>query len=121
MQYCYFWNLVSLKKLIIILFSAIQIQAEDITFNCQNLNNFEDVNKLIIKYKDKHLLFKKNIYLFNSYKEKKIFAQRRNILLNSFLEFDEETYLLKEVNSWLYRITKDDYICRKSDSNNGYK
>lgn len=121
MQCCYFWNLVSLKKLIIILFSVLQIQADEITFECQNLNNIEDVNKLIIKHKDKHLLFKKNIYLFNSYKEKKIFTQRRTILLNSFLEFDEETYLLTEVNSWLYKVTKDDYICRKSDSNNGYK
>ncbi len=71
MQCCYFWNLVSLKKLIIILFSVLQIQADEITFECQNLNNIEDVNKLIIKHKDKHLLFKKNIYLFNSYKEKK--------------------------------------------------
>ena len=44
-------------------FSAIQIQAEDITFNCQNLNNFEDVNKLIIKYKDKHLYLKKYIFI----------------------------------------------------------
>jgi len=121
LQCCYFWNLVSLKKLIIILFSAIQIQTEDIMFDCQNLNNFEDVNKLTIKYKDKHLLFKKNIYLFNSFSENEIFAQRRTILLNSFLEFDEETYLLTEVNSWLYRVTKDDYICKKRDSSKGYK
>lgn len=112
MQCCYFWNLVSLKKLIIFLFLTLQIQGKDLTFECQNLNNVEDINRLIIKYKNKHFVFKENIYLFNSYKEKKIFAQRRTIISNSFLEFDEKNYLLKEVNSWLYKVTKDDYICK---------
>ena len=29
--------------------------------------------------------------------------------------------MLTEVNSWLYKVTKDDYICKKSDSSKGYK
>ncbi len=85
------------------------------------MSNDEDKQKLIIKYKNKQFLFKENIYLFNSYKENEIFAQRRTILLNSFLEFNEKSNLLTEVNSWLYKVTKDDYICKKRDSNKGYK
>ena len=85
------------------------------------MSNDEDKQKLIIKYKNKQFLFKENIYLFNSYTEDEIFAQRRSILLNSFLEFNEKSNLLTEVNSWLYKVTKDDYICKKRDSNKGYK
>ena len=85
------------------------------------MSNDKDKQKLIIKYKNKQFLFKENIYLFNSYKENEIFAQRRTILLNSFLEFNEKSNLLTEVNSWLYKVTKDDYICKKRDSNKGYK
>ena len=81
----------------------------------------EDKQKLVIKYKNKQFLFKENIYLFNSYAENEIFAQRRSILLNSFLEFNEKSNMLTEVNSWLYKVTKDDYICKKSDSSKGYK
>ena len=29
--------------------------------------------------------------------------------------------MLTEVNSWLYKVTKDDYICKKRDSSKGYK
>ena len=100
---------------------ALSVQAEDTFFDCKNINNDEDKQKLIIKYKNKQFLFKENIYLFNSYKENEIFAQRRTILLNSFLEFNEKSNLLTEVNSWLYKVTKDDYICKKRDSNKGYK
>ena len=85
------------------------------------MSNDKDKQKLIIKYKNKQFLFKENIYLFNSYEENEIFAQRRSILLNSFLEFNEKSNLLTEVNSWLYKVTKDDYICKKRDSNKGYK
>ena len=67
---------------------------------------------LIIKYQNKQLLFKENIYLFNSYRESEIFAQHRTIFLNSFLEFNEETYMLTEVNSWVHKITKNEFICR---------
>ena len=85
------------------------------------MNNNEDKQKLVIKYKNKQFLFKENIYLFNSYAENEIFAQRRSILLNSFLEFNEKSNMLTEVNSWLHTVTKDDYICKKRDSSKGYK
>ena len=85
------------------------------------MNNNEDKQKLVINYKNKQFLFKENIYLFNSYAEDEIFAQRRSILLNSFLEFNEKSNMLTEVNSWLYKVTKDDYICKKRDSSKGYK
>ena len=113
--------MVPLNKLVLFLFLAFSVQAEDIFFDCQNMNNNEDKQKLVIKYKNKQFLFKENIYLFNSYAESEIFAQRRSILLNSFLEFNEKSNLLTEVNSWLYKVTKDDYICKKRDSNKGYK
>ena len=35
-------------------------------FDCQNMNNNEDKQKLVIKYKNKQFLFKENIYLFNT-------------------------------------------------------
>tara|TARA_B100000614_G_scaffold200307_1_gene181519 strand:- start:285 stop:626 length:342 start_codon:yes stop_codon:yes gene_type:complete len=113
--------LVPLNKLVLFLFLAFSVQAEDIFFDCQNMNNNEDKQKLVIKYKNKQFLFKENIYLFNSYAESEIFAQRRSILLNSFLEFNEKSNMLTEVNSWLYKVTKDDYICKKRDSSKGYK
>ena len=110
-----------MNKLILFLFLAFSVQADDAIFDCQNMNNDEDKQKLIIKYKNKQFLFKENIYLFNSYTENEIFAQRRSILLNSFLEFNEKLNKLTEVKSWLYKVTKDDYICKKSDSSKGYK
>ena len=113
--------MVPLNKLVLFLFLAFSVQAEDIFFDCQNMNNNEDKQKLVIKYKNKQFLFKENIYLFNSYEENEIFAQRRSILLNSFLEFNEKSNMLTEVNSWLYKVTKDDYICKKIDSSKGYK
>ena len=113
--------MVPLNKLFLFLFLAFSVQAEDIFFDCQNMNNNEDKQKLVIKYKNKQFLFKENIYLFNSYEENEIFAQRRSILLNSFLEFNEKSNMLTEVNSWLHKVTKDDYICKKRDSSKGYK
>ena len=113
--------MVPLNKLVLFLFLAFSVQAEDTFFDCKNISNGEDKQRLIIKYKNKQFLFKENIYLFNSYAENEIFAQRRSILLNSFLEFNEKSNMLTEVNSWLYKVTKDDYICKKSDSSKGYK
>ena len=110
-----------MNKLILFLLLAFSVQAEDTFFDCQNMNNNEDKQKLVIKYKNKQFLFKENMYLFNSYAENEIFAQRRSILLNSFLEFNEKSNMLTEVNSWLYKVTKDDYICKKRDSSKGYK
>tara|TARA_B100001109_G_scaffold228134_1_gene203182 strand:+ start:705 stop:1025 length:321 start_codon:yes stop_codon:yes gene_type:complete len=105
-----------LNKLIFSLFLAFSIQAEDITFECQNLNKDLDKQKLVIQYENKRFVFKENIYLLKSYKDAEIFAQRRTILFNSFLEFNERTNKLTEVNSWLYKVTKDDYICKNSNS-----
>ncbi len=121
MLHCYLWYLVSLKNFIIFLFFVASLEAKNLTFQCQNLISAEDIHNLNINYKNKQLLFKENIYLFNSYTENIIFAQRRSILLNSFLEFNEKSNMLTEVNSWLYKVTKDDYICKKIDSSKGYK
>ena len=121
MLYSCFWYLAPLKKFILFLFLAFSIQAEELGFVCQNLNNDEDKHKLIINYENKQFLFKENIYLFNSHINSEIFAHRRSILLNSFLEFNEKSNILIEVNSWLYKVTKDDYICSKSASRKGYK
>ena len=60
----------------------------------------------------KFFLFKENIYLINSHRENEIFAQHRTIFLNSFLEFNEKTYMLIEVNSWIHKITKNEFICK---------
>ena len=111
--------MVPLNKLVLFLFLAFSVQAEDIFFDCQNINNDEDKQKLVIKYKNKQFLFKENMYLFNSYAENEIFAQRRSILLNSFLEFNEKSNMLTEVNSWLYKVTTDEYSCKKRDSSKG--
>ena len=61
--------MVPLNKLVLFLFLAFSVQAEDIFFDCQNINNDEDKQKLVIKYKNKQFLFKENMYLFNSYEE----------------------------------------------------
>ena len=81
----------------------------------------ENVQRLVVDLEQKQFVFKEKIYLFNSIEEDEIFAQRRTILLNSFIEFNEKTNMLTEVNSWLYKITKDDYICKNIDSSIGYK
>ena len=112
MLFSYFWYLVPLNKLIFFLFLSLSIQAKDLSLQCENIKKAEDTHRLIIKYQNKQLLFKGNIYLFNSYRENEIFAQHRTIFLNSFLEFNEETYMLTEVNSWVHKITKNEFICR---------
>ena len=100
-----------MNKLIFFLFLSLSIQAKDLSLQCENLKNAEDSHVLIIKYQNKQFLFKENIYLFNSHIENEIFAQHRTIFLNSFLEFNENTNMLIEVNSWIHRITKNEFIC----------
>ena len=101
-----------MNKLIFFLFLSLSIQAKDLSFQCENLKKAEDSHALIIKYQNKQILFKENIYLFNSHKENQIFGQHRTIFLNSFLEFNEKTYVLIEVNSWIHKITKNEFICK---------
>jgi len=110
--FSYFWYLVPLNKLIFFAFLSLSIQAKDLNLECENIKKAEDTHGLIIKYQKKQFLFKENIYLFNSYRENEIFAQRRTIFLNSFLEFNQKTYVLIEVNSWIHKITKNEFICR---------
>ena len=112
MLFSYFWYLVHLNKLISFLFLSLSIQAKDLSLQCENLKKAEDSHALIIKYQNKQFLFKENIYVFNSHKENQIFGQHRTIFLNSFLEFNEKTYVLIEVNSWIHKITKDEFICK---------
>ena len=112
MLFSYFWYLVHLNKLIFFLFLSLSIQAKDLSLQCKNLKNAEDSHVLIIKYQNKQFLFKENIYVFNSQKENQIFGQHRTIFLNSFLEFNEKTYILIEVNSWIHKITKNEFICK---------
>ena len=112
MLFGYFWNLVPLNKIIFFFFLSLSIQAKDLSLQCENIKKTEDTHKLIIDYQKKQFLFKENIYLFNSYRENEIFAQHRTILLNSFLEFNEKTNTLTEVNSWIHKITKNEFICK---------
>ncbi|MDC2983703.1 hypothetical protein OAZ81_05435 [Pseudomonadota bacterium] len=104
-----------MNKLIFFLFLSLSIQAKDLSLQCENINKVEDTHELIIKYQNKQFLFKENIYVFNSQKENQIFGQHRTIFLNSFLEFNEKTYMLIEVNSWIHKITKNEFICKAID------
>ncbi len=101
-----------MNKLIFFAFLSLSIQAKDLNLECENIKKAEDTHGLIIKYQKKQFLFKENVYLFNSHRENEIFAQRRTIFLNSFLEFNEKTYMLIEVNSWIHKITKNEFICK---------
>ena len=112
MLFSYFWYLVPLNKLIFFAFLSLSIQAKGLNLECENINKAEDTHGLIIKYQKKQFLFKENVYLFNSHRENEIFAQHRTIFLNSFLEFNEKTYMLIEVNSWIHKITKNEFICK---------
>ena len=110
-----------LKRLIVLFFLGFSIQAENLNYECKHLLDDENIQILVVKQEQKKFIFKEKIYLFNSIEENEIFAQRRTILLNSFIEFNEKTNMLTEVNSWLYKITKDDYICKNIVSSIGYK
>ena len=101
-----------MNKLIFFAFLSLSIHAKDLNLRCENIKKAEDTHGLTIKYQKKQFMFKENVYLFNSHRENEIFAQRRTIFLNSFLEFNEKTDMLIEVNSWIHKITKNEFICK---------
>lgn len=87
------------------------MQSESLDVECKNLNSDKDVHILVINKDKNHLLFKQNTYLINSTNNDFIFAQSRSIFLNSFIQYDFGTNSLIEVNSWIHRVTKDEFIC----------
>ena len=103
--------MVPLKKVLLLFFVISSIQSESLDVECKNLNSDKDVHILVINKDKNHLLFKQNTYLINSSNNDSIFAQRRSIFLNSFIQYNFGTNSLIEVNSWIHRITKDEFIC----------
>ena len=103
--------MVPLKKILLLFFVASSIQSESLDVECKNLNSDKDVHILVINKDKNHLLFKQNTYLINSTNNDLIFAQSRSIFLNSFIQYDFGTNSLIEVNSWIHRVTKDEFIC----------
>ena len=100
-----------MKKILLLFFVASSIQSESLDVECKNLNSDKDVHILVINKDKNHLLFKQNTYLINSTNNDLIFAQSRSIFLNSFIQYDFGTNSLIEVNSWIHRVTKDEFIC----------
>jgi len=100
-----------LKKILLLFFVTSSIQSESLDVECKNLNSDKDVHILVINKDKNHLLFKQNTYLINSTNNDFIFAQSRSIFLNSFIQYDFGTNSLIEVNSWIHRVTKDEFIC----------
>ena len=100
-----------MKKILLLFFVISSIQSESLDVECKNLNSDKDVHILVINKDKNHLLFKQNTYLINSSNNDSIFAQRRSIFLNSFIQYNFATNSLIEVNSWIHRITKDEFIC----------
>ncbi len=78
---------------------------------CKNLTSDKDIHILIINKDKKYLLFKQNTYLINSTNKYSLFAQRRSIFLNAFIEYNFGTNSLTEVNSWIHRVTVDEFLC----------
>ena len=103
--------MVPLKKILLLFFVISSIQSESLDVECKNLNSDKDVYILVINKDKNHLLFKQNTYLINSTNNDSIFAQRRSIFLNSFIQYNFGTNSLIEVNSWIHRVTKDEFIC----------
>ena len=103
--------MVPLKKILLLFFVTSSIQSESLDVECKNLNSDKDVHILVINKDKNHLLFKQNTYLINSTNNDLIFAQSRSIFLNSFIQYDFGTNSLIEVNSWIHRVTKDEFIC----------
>ncbi len=103
--------MVPLKKVLLLFFVISSIQSESLDVECTNLNSDKDVHILVINKDKNHLLFKQNTYLINSSNNDSIFAQRRSIFLNSFIQYNFGTNSLIEVNSWIHRVTKDEFIC----------
>ncbi len=89
-------------------------------YECTNKNGDSDKHNLAINDKEK-IIFNDDIYILNSVKNNKVFGQKREFLKTSFVEFNQNNFTLKKVNSWLYKVTKDNYVCRKTDSKIGYK
>ena len=106
------WHLVHLKRLSFLLLYSVSLYGEVIEYSCNNLNENSQIKNFTISHYKKQLIFEENIYLFKSYEKRKIFAQRRTIFMNSFLEFDEKTKMLTEVKSWIHKITKNQFICK---------
>ena len=100
-----------MKKILLLFFVISSIQSESLDVECKNLNSDKDVHILVINKDKNHLLFKQNTYLINSSNNDSIFAQKRSIFLNSFIQYNFGTNSLIEVNSWIHRITKDEFIC----------
>ena len=100
-----------MKKILLLFFVTSSIQSESLDVECKNLNSDKDVHILVINKDKNHLLFKQNTYLINSTNNDLIFAQSRSIFLNSFIQYDFGTNSLIEVNSWIHRVTKDEFIC----------
>ena len=100
-----------MKKILLLFFVTSSIQSESLDVECKNLNSDKDVHILVINKDKNHLLFKQNTYLINSTNNDFIFAQSRSIFLNSFIQYDFGTNSLIEVNSWIHRVTKDEFIC----------
>ena len=100
-----------MKKILLLFFVISSIQSESLDIECKNLNSDKDVYILVINKDKNHLLFKQNTYLINSTNNDSIFAQRRSIFLNSFIQYNFGTNSLIEVNSWIHRVTKDEFIC----------
>ena len=100
-----------MKKILLLFFVTSSIQSESLDVECKNLNSDKDVHILVINKDKNHLLFKQNTYLINSSNNDSIFAQRRSIFLNSFIQYNFGTNSLIEVNSWIHRVTKDEFIC----------
>ena len=103
--------MVPLKKILLLFFVISSIQSESLDIECKNLNSDKDVYILVINKDKNHLLFKQNTYLINSTNNDSIFAQRRSIFLNAFTEYNFGTNSLIEVNSWIHRVTKEEFIC----------
>ena len=100
-----------MKKILLLFFVTSSIQSESLDVECKNLNSDKDVHILVINKDKNHLLFKQNTYLIKSTNNDLIFAQSRSIFLNSFIQYDFGTNSLIEVNSWVHRVTKDEFIC----------
>ena len=100
-----------MKKVLLLFFVISSIQSESLDVECKNLNSDKDVHILVINKDKNHLLFKQNTYLINSTNNDSIFAQRRSIFLNSFIQYNFRTNSVIEVNSWIHRVTKEEFIC----------
>ena len=103
--------MVPLRKILLLFLATTSLQSESLNLECRNLNSNKDVHILIIDKDKNHLFFKQNTYIINSTNNDSIFAQRRSIFLNSFIQYNFGTNSVIEVNSWIHRVTKEEFIC----------